>query len=632
MDDIDYCKSSKNFVYLFLYFYKLQFLQTKVKKKIKIIFYAVGIVILLLGIFIIRNVSNKKVSGKIPEIPVGGLITETVKEQISDALTDAKRKPSAKNIGYLGMVYHSSANYAEASQCYLLAGERDKSDWIWYYYNGHLNMELGNSDEIVENFSQVLKKNPDAFLAKYYLGEEYRNQRQYDLSIRLFNELTDIQSQKTSSIHQTRKDHFPLSTYASFQLGRIYFDKREMETARNTLQEIIRKNKLFGPAYKLLGTIYNMEGDTVLGKKYTIRANDFINYTPPVDTLLDKIALMSRSELFLLKKIDESEDSFHSDWGLQLVNQGLKYIPDNGYLVSKAIKVYLWKNMNDKAIALIDKHLELINGNYSEIKNTGTFLHQNGLYSAAIKHWTKALEIKSDELNVLENQAICLWATGKKEECLNFLDEIIEKNPRDTEILTRVTDLLFQFRQKEKAGLLLNKLQRIDPSNPTAKRLSADIALERKDINTAIKLYEAAFKGNPKDAKTISKLGGIYRNQQTWEQYIDLYINVLEFNPNNPDYLARLGEVYISCPDTALVDYEKGREYSERAFTHYNCPPQTLIAAGSHLAYAYARLGDMELAKITISQTINIGRSQNIPEAEQKRLEALYLAFKNLAD
>ena len=85
MDDIDYCKSSKNFVYLFLYFYKLQFLQTKVKKKIKIIFYAVGIVILLLGIFIIRNVSNKKVSGKIPEITVGGLITSTVKKQIIDA-------------------------------------------------------------------------------------------------------------------------------------------------------------------------------------------------------------------------------------------------------------------------------------------------------------------------------------------------------------------------------------------------------------------------------------------------------------------------------------------------------------------------------------------------------------------
>jgi tetratricopeptide (TPR) repeat protein len=598
--------------------------------KIRIFLFAGGLLVILAGFFVSRFISNQKIAKEIPTITNTGFISKPVEIQINDAVELAKSKPSAKNLGALGMVYHSSANYSEASKCYQLAGSLDKHEWIWDYYNGYLNMELGNSNEVIENFARVLEINPGVNLAKYYLAEEYKNQRNYDSAEELFKEISKIQ--KTSVNQQTRKDHFPLSTYASFQLGRIYLDKKEYETAKNTLIEIIEKNKLFGPAYKLLGTIYNMEGDTVLGKKYTIRANDFINYTPPIDTLLDKIALMSRSELYLLKKIDESEDSFHADWGLQLVNQGLKYIPDNSYLLSKAIKIYLWKNMNEKATALIDKHLELIHGNYTEIKNTGIVFHQKGMYAEAKRYWSKALEIKSDEINVVENQAKCLWLTGNREEALNLLDKLVEDNPTNTDVLSEVTDLLFQFRQKEKGNLLLSRLKRMDPANPTAKRLTADIALEKKDTQTAVRMYEAAFKGNPKDAITINQLGEIYKYRQMWGKYIDLYRNALEYNQNNPDYLARLGEVYISCPDTTQIDLELGREYSERAFTHYNCPPKTLIAAGSHLAYAYARLGEMDLAKVTISQTVNIGRRQNIPEAEQKRLEVLYQAFQNLSD
>ncbi len=601
-------------------------------KKRKIVLITGIILIILVSVFTVRYISNSKIAREIPVVSENSLLSVPVKNQINQALTNAKRKPNASNLGTLGMVYHSSANYKEAAKCYQLAINQEKNEWIWNYYHGYLNMELGNSDAVIENFNQVLSINPDVYLAKYYLGEEYRNLREYELAENSFNDLSEVQNREKTSNDKIRKDHFPLSTYASFQLGRIYFDQGENELARTTLHNLIQKNKLFGPAYKLLGTIYTMEGDTELGNKYTIRANDFINFSPPVDTLMDKIALMSRSELYLLKKIDEAEDSFHSDWALQLVNQGLKYIPENSYFVSKAIKIYLWKNQNEKAIALIDKHLELVKGDYSEIKNTGLFFHRKGLCTEAIKYWTKALEIKSDEISVIENHARCLWATGRKKEVIDFLNEILKNNPNDNEMLASITDQLFQYRETELANINLQKLKKADPKNPVAKRLSADIAMKNKDLKRAISLYESAFEGNPKDAKTIQKLGEIYKYQQLWRNYIRLYSNALDNNQNNPDYLATLGEVYISCPDTTLTDFEKGKEYSERAFTHYNCPPKTLIVAGTHLAYAYARLGDMKLANVTISQTVNIGRKQNIPEEEQKRLEVLHKAFQNLSN
>jgi len=601
-------------------------------KKGKIVLYVGGVVALLLVVFIARFIFNRQYTSEIPEISDISLLSIPVKEQISEALAKAKRNPSADNLGMLGMVYHSSANYTEASKCYQLAIRRDKKAWIWNYYDGYLNMEMGNSDVVIKNFTEVSEKNPNAYLAWYYIGEEYKNQRNYEMGEKSFEKISGNQNRSSSSNKQTRQDHFPLNTYASFQLARIYFDKGQHELAENTLKEIINKNKLFGPSYKLLGTIYNLKGNTTLGEKYTVRASDLIIFTPPIDTIMDKLTMMSRSELYLLKKIDEAEDSFHSDWALQLVNQGLKYIPDNSYFISKAIKVYLWKNLNDKAIALIDKHLELIAGNYEEIKNTGIFFHKKGLYTEAMKYWTKALELRPDENIVLENQAKCLWATGDTQKAMELLDELINKHPKNAQVLAVVTDLLFQFGQKEKANILLNKLKILDPSNPVGQRISGEFALAKKDAEKAITLYESAFKGDPKDAKTIIKLGDIYKYKQMWEKYIRVYTDALEYNPNNPDYLGRLGEVLISCPDTTLLDFEKGREYSERAFTHFNCPPDILISAGSHLAYAYAKLGDMQSAITTISQTINIGRHQNISAAEQKKLEILHRAFQNLAN
>lgn len=585
---------------------------------------------MIIIIMVVSSMINNPITQQIPEISDTSALSIPVKEQISDALRKARRNPTAQNLGMLGMVYHSSANYNEAGACYKLAISNSESDWIWNYYNGYLNMELGNSDAVIKNFTRVTEKNPGNDLAWYYLGEEYKNSRNYELAEKSLEKISSKESRTPSANVTTRHDHFSIGTYATFELARIYFDTGRTELAEKTLNETIQNSSLFGPTYKLLGTIYNLKGDTTLGKKYTIRANDLINFSPPVDTLIDKLTLLSRSELYLLKKIDEAEQSFHSDWALKLVDQGMQYMPENSYLISKAIKIYLWKNLNKNAIDLVDKHLNLIAENYTEIKNTGIFFFQKGLYAQAAKYWTKALEIKPDEVLIQEYLAKCLWATGDKQKAVEILDEVINKNPENASILADVIDLLYQFGSIEKANDLLMKLEKIDSTNPKLLRIFAENAFLKKEIPKAINLYETSLKGDPKDVTTIKNLGEIYKYQQMWPKYISLYIKVLEQNPNSPEFLARLGEVYISCPDTSLRNIKMGKEYSERAFTYYNCPPDILTASGSHLAYAYAMLGDKQKAITTISQTINIARREKMPKTQLDRLEQLLTAFQNL--
>ncbi|NQU88509.1 MAG: hypothetical protein HQ541_22405, partial [Mariniphaga sp.] len=277
-------------------------------KKIKVALYISGAILgLIIIVFIYNSFFNNQFNSEIPEVSDSQTLSLPVKEQISGAFAKAQNDPSAENLGMLGMVYHSSANYELAAQCYKLAINRKKSGWIWNYYLGYLSMEMGESDAVIENFKRVLKKNPKIDLAWYYIGEEYKNQRKNKLAEETFNKIT-TQKDKISSVKKSvRYDNFSLSTYAMFQLSRLYFDTGRTDLSEKTLLEIIQKNRSFGPAYRLLGNIYSMNGDTVLSKWNSERASDLISFSPPVDTLVDKLVLLSRSELYLLKKIDEAE-------------------------------------------------------------------------------------------------------------------------------------------------------------------------------------------------------------------------------------------------------------------------------------------------------------------------------------
>jgi tetratricopeptide (TPR) repeat protein len=599
-------------------------------KNKKLAIYISGAVILMLLILILKFFFTSGSGSDIPEISNSQTLSIPVKEQIAEAYKKARRKPTSENLGMLGMVYHSSANYAEAAKCYELAIQKNNTEWIWNYYNGYLNLEMGNPNAVIDNFKRVTEINADANLAWYYLGGGYKNLNNNELAEDSYNKITSVKTRTTSANTTTRQGHFPLGVYASFELSRIYFDSGRTDFAEQTLHELIRTNNLFGPSYKLLGTIYNLKGDSELGKKLTDRANDLVDFYPPVDTLIDKLVLLSRSELYLLKKIDEAEKSFHSDWALKLVEQGMQYLPDNKYLLSKAIRIYLWKNQNDKAIALTDKQINLFHDDYSEIKNTGVFFYQKGIYQQAVKYWTRALELKPGEVTIQDYLAKSLWAVGEKQKSLDILNEMSENNQENVDVMANVADILFQFGQKEKAAATLAILQNVAPNHPKVLKMLGETAENNGEPAKAISLYEKSFKGDPIETQTIRNLSDILKRQKMWGKYIGLYQKVLEFHPNNPDYLARLGEMFITCPDASFRNMEGGKEFLERAFTHYNCPPDILVSAGSQLAYAYSMLGDKQKAITTVSQTINIARRQNIPASQQAKLETMLRAFQQM--
>lgn len=588
----------------------------------KVLLVAGGIIGLTLVILLYLTVANNRNGKGIPEISDTSNLSLVVQEQISDALKKARRKPTAQNLGELGMAYHSSTHYNEAVQCYQLAIEKDKSEWKWYYYLGSISMELGDAGKAVENFKRVTEINPEVSLAWYYLGEAYSNLRQNDLAEKSFSEIA-AKNNIPGGNAATRTDNFPLGIYAMFQLSKIYFETGQLDLAGETLITLINTNDLYGPAYRLLGNVYSTKGDVATGEKYTVMASDLLPFSPPVDTLADKLALLSRSELYLLKKIDEAANNAYTVWALTLVEHGLKYIPENQNLVSKAIEVYLWNNQTRKAADLAARTLDSYKNNYDELGLVGMRFFKRGIYSEAEKYLAKAWDLKQEDNELFISLAYCYRNNGDKQKAEDVLTRAAETNPNNAENLAGIAYTFIRIENYEKAGYYLNRLKQIAPENPRVQKITGKIEESNGNTMDAIAAYESSFKGNPKDVETINSLGNLLIEKAMWQRFYNFYQEVIRQNPNNPEFLEKWGTFYLACPDKSLRNIDESIVYSKRAFIHIFSPPQIVLSAGKNLAVAWLIKRDKENALNAVNKTISYAQRNNAPQNIKQELETL---------
>ena len=148
----------------------------------------------------------------------------------------------------LGMIYHSSENYEKAAECYTLAVKKDKSKWIWSYYLGYLNKEMGLSAKFIENFERLIVENPKAYHAWYYMGEAYQNLGSNDKAAAAFKNISSLKENNLRQTSTMRKDYFPLAICAKYQLSRVYLDSGKLDLSNKTLQEIVGEYPTFGGA------------------------------------------------------------------------------------------------------------------------------------------------------------------------------------------------------------------------------------------------------------------------------------------------------------------------------------------------------------------------------------------------
>lgn len=550
---------------------------------------------------------------------------QTLAPVLQDQITIASKKaywhPSAENLGNLGMVYHSSEHYQEAAQCYTLAIKKDNSQWIWSYYLGYLNKEMGLSAKSVENFETVVKKNPNAYLAWYYIGEGYQNLGSNDQAEDAFKKIASLQENNQNNHPSLRKDYFPLRIYAKYQLSYIYLNSGKLDLCEQTLQEIIKEYPTFGTAFRLLGNVYNKQGDMELSNKYILQANDLINYYTPVDNLMDKLAFLSKSDKYLMKQADEAERAIYPDWAMKLIYKGVEAKPDNKYLISKAVKLFLKMGAVQQIRPILNQHFNYFKDDNIEIKEVAELLDDNGAYSESMDYYRQAVKLNPADI---ESQSFLVMAylnAGLKAQAVNHMEMLYEKDKTNIEVLCNWVYIYLTMGENQKADSYLAELKQLAPNNAKALQLSGMIAERDGKLILAIDQYEKSFKGDPKDLATIEMLGNLLGKQKLWDKSIQLYRKAIEHHPNEPYLMEKLGSLLIGCPDTRLRNIEEGLQYSHRALDHKASSPEIILSAASYLADAYAAKGDKQAASVYLTRNLDMARRNNAPKEYLEEIE-----------
>ena len=582
-------------------------------KKLAILLSSVALGLVLI-FFVSKIVIRISYRNQIPELTEIGTLSEPVKQQLTIATKMANDHPTADNIGRLGMAYHSCASYDQAKQCYKLAVSEDKSRWIWNYYLAYLDMEVGDSKAAIENFSNVVKKNPHVIAAWYHLGEAYRNEGAEDKAKEAFIRIANFPD-NSSGTKPLRANYasFPIS--AKFELARIALNERHFDEAEKLLKEVVKTDKTIGPVYRLLGNVYQAKGDTALSKKFTERANDLAEITTLNDTIIDRIALISRSELYLPKQIDDAVKSFNPEWALKLINQALLYIPDKKYVISKAIKFYFRMNQGEKALPYLDKNLQNFRNDFGEMKDVSYLMSRKGFYTESIPYYVQANKLEPDSVGIIGNFALSYWKSNQKDSAIMLMNRLYERNRNNPEVLASEVNFMLGSENKDKAKFFLNRLKEIADSDPKTLKLSGRIAEMEGGPNAAIPIFQRAFNADPSDLEIARKLGSYYVEHQMWSKAVNLVRSALKYHPNESVLQEELGTLLVSCPDQNFQNIPEGLEFAERAFFNISSSLTTVTAAGKDLVIGNAMKRDFKTATHYMNVTLNIARSQNMPQS-----------------
>ena len=590
---------------------------------------AAGIAVLAILFLGVKAITDNKYRKHLPAISDLKNLSVPLQEQITDAWNTADKNPTARNIGRLGMVFHSSAFYDKAAICYKLAIKKNRSKRVWNYYLGYLDKEMGDNAGVIENFTRVVKNNPKNFLALFYIGEGYQSMGQNDKAEEIFNTIISEDPVNSSMSTTARKDFFALKSYARFQLASIYISTQRIDLAEATLKKLIEEQRTFGQAYRLLGNVYNMKGEQDLSRKYITRAGDLMIYTPPVDTIVDMLARNSRSGLYLLKQIDDAEKGGYSRYAIELINNAMADIPGDKFVLSKAIKIYLLMDLGKVAIPYFEKHLEYFSSDIIELKMVADLCMKKGLFEQAITYYSRAARLQPDDIDVHLSVVLCLGNKGAKQQALDSVNILLRKYKDNKKVLTDGAYVMLMLGEKGKAASILSDLKRLYPADPKALQLSGILLQQDGKEDQALQLFEASFRGNPKDLTTTRYLCDLLVKKELWKTAIISYRMALENNPNDPYLQESLGSLLIFCRDEKLRNTGEGMEYSERAFINKYSLTPTIISAGISLSEAYLQKGDKQNAFKTMSSIIQLAKRDNAPPELIQNLEKRLEQYNN---
>jgi tetratricopeptide (TPR) repeat protein len=280
-------------------------------------------------------------------------------------------------------------------------------------------------------------------------------------------------------------------------LGIIALERRDLETARNTFEELLNRDQHIAAAHYYLGRMAEARNDlqeAIIHYLQVNSGNDFLSAT------LQLLDIFVRQEDFLsakqhmnrvrLRFPDQSEALYilhgqalikheYLTQAEQILTEGLTSFPNSTRLLFARAML----NNDRQRLPATERDLRQIlkqdSDNVAALNSLGYILaDRTQRYSEAYELLEKALRLKPDDAAIIDSMGWLHYRTGKYPDALSYLRQAYEATP-NAEIGAHLGEVLWVIGEKEEARRIWREAQQLEPDNAilseTLNRLKADL-------------------------------------------------------------------------------------------------------------------------------------------------------------
>jgi tetratricopeptide (TPR) repeat protein len=378
---------------------------------------------------------------------------------------------AADAAGARGMAHHADLRYDQALDDYTRASRLNPQDWRWAYYRGLVHADRGDAARAADAFRAVVEAQPGMAIAWWRLGDAEFKQARFDA--------------------------------ADAAYARAETDSAIVEHARRGRARIARRHAPGGD-----------------------------RYVPPRDGMIDALADISRSSVFLLRyaaSLDLAREPARRE---AVVRRALAVDPENPDVVYEVGSLLQQLRKPGEALPFFTRHLDMVEDDQQTLVQIGKCHIDMGRLDEAETSLRRALA-EGDDAVGLYNLGIVLEQTGRAEEAERSYRRAIALGPGLASARNNLGALLASTQRLDEAATQLADAIRLDPADADAHVNLSAVLLQQRRFGDAAGEARRAIELDARHADAHANLGVALAQLGDTRQAIQHLDEALRINPRH---------------------------------------------------------------------------------------------------
>ncbi len=401
-----------------------------------------------------------------------------------------------------------------------------------YYYLGLSYLQLGQYDEAINAFKEVLSLDsnyPEAIKIHNYLGVAYYYKDNYEQAIPEFKAALQMDAHFKLSNFNLKSVNMRLEHY---NIGITYFFMKNYDEAIKEFSIAIEIDTNYFAAHMMIGETYLKKGIY----NEAIREFQRAMMINPTHRDIPKILNKMGTVYYLQEKYKEAVFS---------LRKALELDPENSEAIINLRHVF--ENFRpDLSKYDIDKHKEKYISSHLELANDYFLI---GMYQDALREYQLVFEADSQntevykKLKITYRKLINFYLENKQyDNAIGVLKKIILIEP-ENETYWFWIGKAYYLKGKFWAKEAIEALKKA-PTVKNSYYYLGKAYLDQGNTKESINAFERAIEKDDKNSLIPNELGNIFYKQSDCEKAVEWYKKACEIDPNNKDYQRNLERAY----------------------------------------------------------------------------------------